>query len=621
MLLISFFSRCKETKKIIPTQRKIPTLRGNFPKDAKLDTSGYIQCLYHSTILLLLASYFLLLTSYLFHYTREGKAFESRALLCFSWQKYTKHPLSPLLDVMTKMKKLFLTLILQTCMLTVSAQEDKRYTLLNDLDYSIECQSSMSDGQTPLWLSANKYGLSSLDRNNGYLRGSVGKPLQNDSSHRWDLGYKLDLVLPYNYTSNFIVQQAFIEARWKKGVMTVGSKEWPMELKNNELSSGSQTFGINARPVPQVRIALPEYWTLPVLNGWFHLKGHIAYGQMTDDRWQRHFTQQQSKYAKNTKYHSKAGYVKIGRQTKPLSVELGLEMASQFGGTSYTEVPGGLQAIHNGDGLQAYWHAFIPGGGEVIDSIYSNTSGNNLGSWVLRINYDQPSWSVGLYADHFFEDHSAMFFLDYDGYGNGSKWNKKEKFRFVLYQLKDMILGIDLRLKNCQWLQGFVGEYIYSKYQSGPVYHEHTITMSDHIGGKDNYYNHYIQTGWQHWGQVMGNPLYLSPIYNNDGRIEVKNNRFVAWHFALCAQPTPQWRYRLRCSWQRGYGTYDNPFYNPEESVCAFAEAGYSFPHKSVMKGWSLEIALGKDWGRIYGNHFGAQLTIKKCGIFQLKTR
>ena len=31
-----------------------------------------------------------------------------------------------------------------------------------------EAQASFSDGRTPLWLNANKYGLSSLDHTNGY---------------------------------------------------------------------------------------------------------------------------------------------------------------------------------------------------------------------------------------------------------------------------------------------------------------------------------------------------------------------------------------------------------------------------------------------------------------------
>lgn len=40
-----------------------------------------------------------------------------------------------------------------------------------------------------------------------------------------------------------------------------------------------------------------------------------------------------------------------------------------------------------------------------------------LGSWVARLNYDGDWSSFSLYADKFFEDHSAMFLMDYDGYG------------------------------------------------------------------------------------------------------------------------------------------------------------------------------------------------------------
>ena len=51
-------------------------------------------------------------------------------------------------------------------------------------------------------------------------------------------------------------------------------------------------------------------------------------------------------------------------------------------------------------------------------------------------------------------------------------------------------------------------EYLYTKYQSGPIYHDHTRLLSEHVCGLDNYYNHNLFTGWQHWGQAMGHPLY-----------------------------------------------------------------------------------------------------------------
>ena len=83
-----------------------------------------------------------------------------------------------------------------------------------------------------------------------------------------------------------------------------------MELKNQQLSTGSQTLGINARPVPQVRLALPDYWTILGTKNLLALKGHVAYGKTTDDGWQKDFKSPQSRSTEGTFYHSKAGFHK-----------------------------------------------------------------------------------------------------------------------------------------------------------------------------------------------------------------------------------------------------------------------------------------------------------------------
>ena len=192
---------------------------------------------------------------------------------------------------------IYILFVCATISLGTKAQT-KLPDLTEGLEYSLSAEGSVSFGEnTPLWLNANKYGLSSLEKENGYLRASLQRPLSVDSDRKWALGYGVDVAAAYNYTSNIIIQQAYAEARWLKGVLTVGSKHFPMELKNQELSSGSQTLGINARPVPQVRLALPDYWTLPFTNGWVGIKGHVAYGKMTDDNWQADFTSRKSKYS------------------------------------------------------------------------------------------------------------------------------------------------------------------------------------------------------------------------------------------------------------------------------------------------------------------------------------
>jgi len=107
-------------------------------------------------------------------------------------------------------------------------------------------------------------------------------------------------------------------------------------------------------------------------------------------------------------------------------------------------------------------------------------------------------------------------FVDMNDWGTGADWQKRKSSRMMIYDFwKDQLLGLELHLKRGRWVKNIVFEYLYTKYQSGSVYHDHTIHLKDDIGGRDEYYNHYIYAGWQHWGQVIGNPLFRSPLYNN----------------------------------------------------------------------------------------------------------
>jgi hypothetical protein len=321
------------------------------------------------------------------------------------------------------MKGLYAACLLLAASMAVRAQaweeagDAGKLSPARGLRYGVEMQGSFSKGRTPLWLNANKYGLSSLDKYNGYVRAMVARDLSVDSTRRWGIGYGADVAVPVNYTSSVVVQQAYGELRWLYGVLTVGSKQQPMELKNNALSSGSQTLGINARPVPQVRLALADYWVLPFSHGWLRLKGHIAYGKMTDDNWQHEVTGRKSKYADDVLYHSKAGYIKIGNEDRflPWSLELGLEMAAMFGGTAYRpQSDGTMLALKGEGGLKGMWQALVPSGADAGETLYKNISGNQVGSWLMRVNYDGDRWRLGIYADKYFEDHSAMFLIDYD---------------------------------------------------------------------------------------------------------------------------------------------------------------------------------------------------------------
>ena len=94
---------------------------------------------------------------------------------------------------MRKIIKLFISLCLFFCCHGLKAQER---SLLDSLCYRAELQTTLASGDhNPLWLNANKYGLSSLKKTNGYLRGALERPLSADDGRKWGLGYGADLAV------------------------------------------------------------------------------------------------------------------------------------------------------------------------------------------------------------------------------------------------------------------------------------------------------------------------------------------------------------------------------------------------------------------------------------------
>lgn len=471
--------------------------------------------------------------------------------------------------------------------------------LTDETHYSVEMSVVTSSGDAaPFWMSANKYGLSSIEPNSGYLRTGLFRSEETDSLLNWRYGYGLDVALPVQYTSHFVIHQAYGTVQYKNARLTVGAKETPVEMLNSRLSSGGMTLSGNYRPIPQVRFELPDWWVWHFTNDWVSVKGHISYGLYTDSNWQEDFTPSNSIYTKKSLFHSKAGFVRVGREDVfPLTATLGLQMACQFGGYGYNVADRDddrnmLNDINLGNGLKSFWNAFIPGGNDVNDGDYSNTEGNHTGNWYFDLNYQGGGWKVKAYAEHFFEDHSQMF---------------------VQYGWRDMLWGLEAELPDNPFVGNVVVEYLKTDDQTSGLYHDKNDLVPEQISGKDDYYNHHVYGAWQHWGQAMGNPLLLSPIYNNGGQLTFLHNRVRAVHVGLGGQPRAELRYRLLFSHLKSLGTYDKPSIDPEYQNYFMAELTYS-PQMKSLKGWSLTGAFGYNNGDMTGNSNGFSLSICKTG-------
>lgn len=473
------------------------------------------------------------------------------------------------------------------------------------IDYKVEGQVTASSSHySPTWLNANKYGLSSVKGDNGYIEVGAHRSVDNDSLRRWRVGYGVDLVGAYNFTSSFVIQQLYADFRFKNKVgISIGSKQRPSEFKDNDLSTGSQTFGTNARPVPNLRIEIPEYLSLTGKSDWVGIKGHIGYGMMTDQNWQKDYVASGVRYVTGSFLHTKAGYMRFGNEQKfPLVFDGGLEMATQFGGTIhnlYNGTTGQYYDLKMKNGVKDFFSVLYGGGSDATDGKgYGNATGNTLGSWLLSLSYKfKNDTKLRVYYDHFFEDHSQVF------------WQ---------YGWKDGLIGAEITFPENPVISRFVYEYAYTKYQSGSVYHDHTPTISDQVSALDNYYNHGLYWGWQHWGQAIGNPLFRSPLYNSNGVLTFTSNRFIAHHFGIKGSPCSCLNYRILYTYTSNWGTYEKPYSEVQFGNSFLVELGWhpSRLGKLNTKGWEVKAAFAFDKGAQTHNNTGCQFTITKTGLF-----
>lgn len=491
---------------------------------------------------------------------------------------------------MVFMKRISLTTLLLAMVLVTKAQ---------NIIYMVETCGSATDGNyTPFWHIANRQGLGSIDTKNGYIRTAINGDYRFGKKE-WSIDYALDALIAKNHTSTFFIQQAYADINWKIFTLSLGQKERWGNFKNHRLTTGGLTESGNARPIPQIRLEVADYWDLFGTNGWFTLRGHIAYGWFSDENWQKDFVKEGKSRTVGVRYHSKAGFLKIGNEKKfPLTYEFGLEMAAQFGGTTYNMMNVEGETNHNPVRLKDYLNILIPTKGDGLYNQYDqeNISGNQIGSWHTALTWHNENWQARLHYEHTFEDHSQMFWE----YG---LWTEQ-------------LVGIEITFKKFKWIKGVNLEYFNLKNQSGPILHDSTEKIPDQISAADNNYWHHTYNGWFNYGIITGTPLVTSPIYNTDGTLDIYNNRVEAFHFGIEGEPADWLGYRLLITKTNNWGTYYKPFTEIKGNTSGLFELTYK---ATKFKGWSITASVAFDKGELYGNNLGGMISIRKTGILYRK--
>lgn len=508
-----------------------------------------------------------------------------------------------------------------------------------DFRYYAQINTIASRGSyAPYWFIVNNNGISSVDNVNGYAR--YGMSYDNRFGKRGDFSYNItaDILACFNQYSIISFQQAFAELSWKWLTLSMGSKErWGEqeyssrsrilpEIGNNTVSDhypnlfknrfcnlgvGGLIFSGNSRPIPQIRLEIPEFVSVRGTKDWLKIRAYISYGLFTDGGYQKSFVKinPAAKYGENIFYHGKAGFVSIGNSSKfPIVFDGGLEMHTQFGGKMYKTGYGDVYMPHR---FIDFIKAFVPmaGGEDTPMDEQANISGNQIGCWHSAFTIYTKPLEIRLYGEHMFEDFSQLFFFEY-------QMNNDGKRRILIYPWRDMLVGINIANKSkvLPFISNIRYEFLTTRDQSGALYHDPTDNFYDQMDGCDDYLNHGIYPGWHHFGMGIGVPLILSPAYNKNGSLVFRSNRLIAHNVGINGFVSTRIpiAYRLNYTYSENWGTYSNPFSEKKYTTSLLAEVTY-MPKK---KGWLGTISFGLDRSNFIGDNIGVMLTITHVGSF-----
>lgn len=441
--------------------------------------------------------------------------------------------------------------------------------------YDITLTGLSSTGKyAPFWLQNRQYGKTSTEPASGGLLVGVYKDF-GDKKRIFDYGFKANgLIRTDRIHTDYYFQEYYAKARLFVFDFIAGAREEHLGNQDSTLSGGGLLFSHNARPMPKVTVGIERFTPVPFTRGYLEIKGALSHGWFTDNI-----------YATGVLLHHKYVYLRAGGKL-PVHLQYGVDHVAQWGGN----VPGGgIQPT----GWKDYVVVFMGGHGGTNANLGDqiNALGNHIFSQSLRLDVDLLDFNLGAYWQNISEDGPIRFI------GNTVK----------SMNAPDGLWGISLRNTHFPFVKGILYEYLNTTDQSGPFHDKDGIVY----GGADGYfYNFIYESGWSYFSRTIGTPFITSPVYNANGSVQTTNNRVQVHHIGLEGDVC-KYQYRLLTSFSRNYGFSGTPIGAMKPQTSILLDINRTFPKLANIE---FGCALGADFGQMYGNSVGVQLSVRKRG-------
>lgn len=485
-----------------------------------------------------------------------------------------------------------------------------------DVDYEAGVTVNASSGQfAPYYIASNRGG--TITQSKSFMaHGALWHEL--DTTRRFSYGFGAELWTGFassaeydrydpetqhfnpvsQHPSRAWAQQIYAQVKYRGVLATLGAKAPESVLVDNRLSSGDLIMSGNARPPIGFELGFVNFQNFPFTKGWLQIQGKVGYYKPGDGKWmENHYNYYNHFVSAGLWLHYKQFQLRT-KPSQPVMFSIGAQAACQFAGSMNTYSNGVLvSTMKMPADLKAFFRTIIAGsGGSNPGDKF--VEGNHLGSWDIALRYRLPSGHIVRgYHQRIWEDGSGIGMLNgFDG-----------------------LWGIEYRSPHKGIINAAVVEYLDLTNQSGPIHWApkdfEGTAITKQATGNDDYYNNYTYNGYQIRGMSVGSPFVKSPLYNTDGYLRYTDNMMRGFHLALTGNIIAPLEYRAMLSFRKTWGTPFLPRPKPLTGTSIFAEVIY---RPVAVPGLSLTAQVGVDRGTLYGNNFGALLSLAYHGNFTI---
>jgi len=459
---------------------------------------------------------------------------------------------------------------------------------------SMELQgTATSKDHVPFWLRSNTYGNKPLAGISGAAIGSLYRDYDTVSNKLADWGIGAKLRFNAGNKVNAVLIEGYAKAALSIFEIKAGRFTDVMGLVGDTgLSSGAFSVSGNALGIPQVKLSVPEYFTLPILGDLFAFKGSFSHGWL--GRLPLQYNLGGSTATSTiTYFHQKSLYGRFGKPSWRMKL---------YGGFNHQAYWGNEKDIFGTNSTLSKFRSFT----YVVFGKKDQESkvGNHLGSLDLGLEYEFNNTRLMVYRQSLY-DVGGLYYLANiaDGLNGITLTNTREQGSGL--QWKKLLL-----------------EFFYTKNQGGYPWSRRTPS------GDEDYYNNYIYaSGWSYQSEGIGNPLITPGHYAREGLPAHPsdyfiNNRIVALHAGF-ELGSPSLNIRGKVSYSKNYGTfgtsiyghstgdfYDSPVYPSFPSLSQFS--GYLDVSYLSKNGLIIGATAAADAGKLYYNSAGVVIRVAK---------